>query len=278
MSEKLQRTAYVLSIFVAVFALAASAGGLFIPGLYRDNPFVLAAWRGNDLVTLAVATPVLVISLFLASRGSGRAQLVWLGMLDYTLYNYAFYLFAAAFNWFFLLYVSLFTLSIFALLFGLLRVDVSRISQQFTGNLPVKWVAGYMAFVAFGLTSIYLFQAFSFIATDEIPAIVLKTGHPTSVVPALDMSLVIPWLILGAVWLWQRRPWGYIIAAIISVKGAVYMLALTLVSLSAMSAGFPEAAAECPLWGFLSVGFLTASFLFLLGNMGPVRSSGQGVG
>lgn len=35
---------------------------------------------------------MLVVALILSRRGSQRAQLVWLGMLDYMLYNYAFYL------------------------------------------------------------------------------------------------------------------------------------------------------------------------------------------
>lgn len=66
---------------------------------------------------------MLVAALVLARRGSGRAQLVWLGMLAYTLYNYAFYLFGAAFNSLFLVYAALFTLSVFALLFGLVALD-----------------------------------------------------------------------------------------------------------------------------------------------------------
>lgn len=63
-------SAYILSALVALLAIVASAGGLFIDGLYRDNPFVTAGWYGNDLVTLVVAVPVLVAALILSMRGS----------------------------------------------------------------------------------------------------------------------------------------------------------------------------------------------------------------
>jgi hypothetical protein len=213
-----------------------------------------------------------VAALIVAQRGSKRALLIWLGLLDVILYNYAFFLFAARLNWFFLIYVSLFTLPIFALLFGLGNLDVEAIRQQFRQRTSIKWIAGFMIFVALGLTTVYLIQFIGFLTSGQIPAIVLKTDHPTNVVPALDFSMVIPWLVLGSIWLWQRRPWGYVISAIMLVKGAVYMLSLTAASVVPMMVGFPEAASEIPLWGPRCVGFLVAGGFFF-GNMKPTRLS-----
>lgn len=72
---------------IAILAALASAGGLLCKGLYRDNAFVTTTWLGNDAVTLFLAVPILVAALFFSARGSLRAQLVWLGMLDYVLYG-----------------------------------------------------------------------------------------------------------------------------------------------------------------------------------------------
>lgn len=273
MSEAEPKLAYSLSAIIAVLMIVASAGGLFIEGLYRDNLFVTSAWRGNDLVTLLVAVPALITALILSRRGSQRAQLVWLGMLDYTLYNYAFYLFGAAFNRFFLIYVALFTLAIFALIFGLTKLDVNAISQNFRARTPVKWISGYMLFVAAGLSSVYIVQSLSFIATGQLPPIVALTGHPTSVVFALDLSLLTPFLALGAIWLWRRRPWGFALAAILLVKAVVYTLVLTAGSLFAANAGVPGASAETPLWIVLTIAGLIASWL-LLGNLEPANRAG----
>ncbi|MFW6181885.1 MAG: hypothetical protein ACOC8N_09060 [Spirochaetota bacterium] len=300
-SERMFKTrpvsAYVLSAAIALLAAAAAAGGLFIHGLYRDNPFVTAIWWGNDLVTLAVAFPVLAASLALSLRGSLWARLVWLGMLDYTLYNFAFYLFGAAFNAFFLVYTALFALSILALLFSLSRIDLRAVGHAFgaggctqgaevagagaggTGpaghgiagrGVPVRWIAGYMLLVAAGLCVIEVSQSLRFVFTGELPPVVARVAHPTSVVFGLDLSLMVPFLVLGAVWLWRRRPWGFVLGVILNVKGTVYTLALVAASVFAARAGFPEAAGELPVWLFFTAGGLASSVLLLAG----VRSKG----
>jgi len=268
MSDTTSRSAYVLSALIAVLALIAAGGGLLVDGLYQGNALLVAGWHGNDLVTLIVALPALVASLILSVRGSQRAQLVWLGMLAYTLYNFAYYLFGAAFNSFFLLYVALFDLSMFALLFALVRMDVAGIGRRFRSTTPVKWIAGFMIFVAVGLTAVYGAESLRFVVTGRVPEIVTLTGHVTNVVFALDLSLVVPWFVLGAIWLWQRRPWGYILATILNVKGAVYMLALSAVTVSAVRAGASDDLAQVGIWATIGLGSLVASLL-LLGNVEP---------
>jgi len=266
MSNAGPRSAYVLSALIAVLTLIAAGGGLLIDDLYQDNALLVAGWYGNDLVTLIVALPMLVVSLILSVRGSGRAQLVWLGMLAYTLYNFAYYLFGTAFNSLFLLYVTLFDLSMFALLFALVRLDVADVGRKFRGTTPVKWIAGYMIFVAVGLTTVYGAEALGFVVSGQVPEIVTLTGHVTNVVFALDLSLVVPWFVLGGIWLWQRRPWGYVLATILNVKGTVYMLALSAVTVSAVRAGASDDLAQVGIWGTIGLGSLVASLL-LLGNM-----------
>jgi len=265
------KATYVLSISIAILAALTSIGGLLLPDMYRDNPFVKTTWLGNDAVTLFVAIPILVAAMVYSARGSSKGQLIWMGMLDYMLYNYAFYLFGAAFNWFFLIYTALLALSIFALIFGLIDLDINGISQQFRKEAPVKWIGGYFLFVASGLGLVYLIQSISFIFTDNVPAIVTMSGHPTNVVFALDLTLLIPWLILGAFWLMKRQPWGYVIAGILNVKGPLYTLVLAVNSILVVNAGISETS-ELPLWGTLTALGLIASVLFY-SNMKPGNES-----
>jgi hypothetical protein len=68
--------------------------------------------RGTTVVILTVAIPTLLISLFLAARGSLRAQLVRMGALFYLLYNAVFFAFDAAFNPLFLLYTATLSLAV----------------------------------------------------------------------------------------------------------------------------------------------------------------------
>jgi len=264
------KSAFILSYIIVAVTLLAAAGGLFLENVYRDNLLVTAGWHGNDMITLYIAVPLLIAALLLAKRGVVQAQFIWLGLLDYTLYNYAFYLFGAAFNRFFLMYVLLFTLSIFALLFSLPKIEIQTLSQRFHARTPVKWISGYMIFVAFGLSAIEVGQSLNFVFTGTIPPVLENVEHPTNVVFALDLSLVVPFFILGAIWLWKGHPWGFIIAAILNIKGTIYMLALTVVSVFQAQAGIPEAAGQTPIWGVLMIGYLVAS-LFLLGNIKPIQ-------
>lgn len=263
MSDTKPRLAYILSALIAVLTLIAAGGGLLMDDLYQGNALLVAGWQGNDLVTLIVALPALIASLILSVRGSRQAQLVWLGMLAYTLYNFAYYLFGAAFNSFFLLYVTLLDLSMFALVFALVRLDIPDIGRRFRSTTPVRWIAGYMVFVAIGLTVVYGAESLRFVTTGRVPEIVTNTGHLTNIVFALDLSLVVPWFVLGAIWLWQRRPWGYVLATILNVKGAVYMLALSAVTVSAVRAGASDDLAQVGIWGTIGLGSLVASLLLL---------------
>jgi len=256
------KSTYILSTLIAILAAFASAGGLFMKGLYRDNLFVTSAWKGNDVVTLLLAVPILIVTMILSKQGSLKGRLAWMGVLGYMLYNYAFYLFGAAFNWFFLLYVGLLGLSIFALIFGLINLGINKTNPQDNKRMPVKWIAAYMLLVAMGLTLIYVAQSLNFISTGEIPAIVARTGHPTSIVFALDLTLLVPFLVLGAIWLLQRKPWGFVLAGISTIKGPLYTLVLTAGSLWAANVGVKGAGSEVPLWITLTVLGLIASLLF----------------
>ena len=80
------------------------------------------------------------------------------------------------------------------------------------------------------------------------------------------MTLVIPFFVLGAIWLLQRKPWGYLLAGVSTVKGPLYTLVLTVDSLWASRAGVPDAGGEIPLWLTPTVLGLVASAL-LYGSM-----------
>lgn len=259
-------TAYWLSAIIAILATVASAGGLFIDDLYRDNAWSRSQFYGNDIVTLVVAVPVLTAALLLAGRGSQRAQLVWLGMMHYMLYNYAFYLFGAAFNWFFLIYAALFALSILGLIFALPNMNANEISQKFQASTPVKWISGYMFFVAVCLGGLWIALSLGFVFTGQVPQVITDSGHVTSVVFAVDLPLLVPYFVLAAIWLWQRQPWGFVLGTIINVSGAAYTLALAAMGITADKAVVAGATMLIPLWLLLTVASVVAAGL-LLGNM-----------
>lgn len=258
-------TTIVLCAVTAVQALL----GLLIPGAYRDAEWIRATWFGNDLVTLAVVVPVLLVSMLSAYRGSARGRLVLLGTLAYGVYNYAYYLLGAALNAFFALYVAAVILSAGALILGLVRTDAASMAEKFAPRTPARMVGGYYVFVAIGLSLIWLgmWAAYAF------------AGRPTPVeteafhlVAALDMTLLVPALAVGGVLLWRRAPWGFVIAATAGVQSSLYLLVLSVNSAVAIMRELVAAPGELPVWGMLLVLTLAAT-VWLLKSVGGERSA-----
>jgi hypothetical protein len=259
------RVAYLLSAIVAVVLAIVSAGGVFIEGLYNDNALISQAYRGQDMVTLLVAVPLLVVGLLLERRGSARGRIVWLAMLAYTLYGYLFYMLGAAFNPFFLLYVAAFALSLYALVLSVPRIDVAELTAGFSDG-AARWVAiVYMLVSGVGLGVLWTGMSVGYLFTGDVPAPIVASGHPTGVVFALDLSLIVPAMIMGAVLLLRRRPWGWLLAGVMSVKGSVYTLGLAVATIVVERTGVGSGA-ELPIWAGLTVlGALSA--VLLLANL-----------
>ena len=270
MSAAAHQPVAVVPLSVALLAGLTSALGLTVTGLYRDNLLVASGWAGNDLVTLCVAGPVLAY-LALGGAKPGARELLQLGLLDYMVYNYAFYLFGAAFNALFLAYVVLVTLAAVGLIQGLIHLDVADLARRFSTRAPARLVGGYLIVVAAGLLSVYVVQSLAFAASRRLPDVVTATGHPTSVVFALDLTLVVPPALLAGVWIWKRRPWGYALAVITSVKSTVYMLALSAATLGAWGAGALSSLSQLFLWGALGAtsGGVSAALLGSMARAGP---------
>lgn len=263
MSTSKLKTATILSTLITILMIVAAAGGLLLDNLYQDNFLVTSGWLGNDLVTLFVATPILATAVYRAQRGSWGAYLVWMGMLDYTLYNFCFYLFGGAFNSFFLIYTAIFTLSIFALIFGLAAGDVRALADHVRASLPARWIAIWMALVALFLGGFWIAQSLGYVFSGQVPPMMETVEWPTNVTGALDLSLVVSINALGAYWLWRRNPWGVVVAAVANVKGAVYMAALAATTITAFQAGASNELALAGLWGAIGVGCLAATAALL---------------
>lgn len=236
---------YSLSWILGGLMILQSGLGLFFPDQYRDVDWIKAAWFGNDLVTLGVAVPLFILGIVLANRGSQRGLLLWLGMLGYAIYNYAYYLFGAALNTFFGVYWVVLVLSAVTLILALASMDAAAVAAGFHQKTPVRLIGGYFVFVGLGLGIVWLamWAAYAF------------AGQPTPIEPeafkvvaAIDLSLVAPALIFGGVLLWRRSPYGYILAAIAGNLGSVYLLVLSVNSLIAIRRSFQEAPGELPIW------------------------------
>lgn len=266
------RTAVRLS-WVAVFLMALQAAlGLAFPQVYRDVAWIKATWFANDLVTLVIGAPLLAASLVFVRRGSLRAQLLWPGMLAFSVYNYLFYLTGAELNGFFPLFVSVEVISAAAFILVLAGMDVDAIVARFSARTPVRTVAAYLAFTGAGLAIGWIAQWAAYIFAGIVPS---AGAEAFAVIATADLTMVVPLAIVSAFLLWRRRPWGYVLGSISAIKGATYTLVLTVSSAYGATVGTEGAAVQIPVWGTWTVVALAvvAALLLSLPSARSIRAA-----
>jgi hypothetical protein len=233
--------AWVLSGVLLLLMVVQAGLGLAVSGLYPEQPWAVAAFRGNDLVTLLLAAPVLAVALVASRRReseSSASVLVWLGMLHYGVYNYAYYSFGAAFSSAFLLHVAALVASIGGLLMLATSIDAGRAARSVAGGTRARVVAGYTTVVGLGLVAAWGGLSLSFALTRTLAANVMPPSA-VHLVYAIDLSLLAPVFVVAGILLWRREPWGAVLAVAVNASGAAYLAVLWVVGGFQADAGLP---------------------------------------
>ena len=216
--------------WLGFLVIVATVYGLVVDDAYRlVSPLTRQTWRAQDAVTLATV-PVLLWATWRARAGSLSAHLLSVGILIWLTYGYAHLSIGAPFNAMFLVYLAVLALAGFAMLDGLLRVDVAAASPAFA-RVPVGAAAWFLAIAGVGIGALWL---------SEI-VVALPGGLPTNIhlseLPnptwVLDLGWIIPSAIAAALMLRRRHPAGPVIA------GA--MLVMLLILSATMLAAVPFA-------------------------------------
>lgn len=228
-----------LTVPTGILLALAAGSGVFVKGLYRDTPNLVAQARGQDLVTLVVVLPVLAISAFLAGRGSQRARLFWLGGLIYTVYTYVGYAFSVRFNELFLVYVALLGCSTYALIGGLATTDWVRAKTNFTEQTPTKVVSIYLGILAGLFYWLWLRETIPASLSGNPPPSLREAGTPTNFIQVLDMAWLLPAVVITAVNLWRKRPLGYTLAGALLVFFVLLSLAILSMAIAMAQADQP---------------------------------------
>jgi len=223
-----------LTFPIAVLLAIAAGGGIFINDLYRDDPYFAAQAVAQDFISLAVVLPILIVTALLASRGSPRAWMVWLGVLIYLVYSYVVAAFDVKFNSLFLVYVALLGCSLYGLIGGLATMDWAGIRGYFTEKTPVKAISIYLAVLAVLFYFLWLSEIIPALIMGKIPQSIQDNGTPTNSVHVLDMAWILPAFGIAAVSLWRKQALGYTLAGAL-LSYAVFLISAILSMVVVMS-------------------------------------------
>lgn len=211
-------------------------------GLYHyDTVSSAAQMQGNDIIALFVGLPLLVISTWLAFRGSVRGRLLLTGTLGFFLYTYLSMSMLTAYNMLFLVYVVLFAMSLYAFILCMLSFDLADLPRHFSEKLPRGWIAGVLFAVGGFLFLAWIGRVVPELLHPETPAALENTT--TRVIQALDLALIVPLAVLAGILLLRRSAWGYLLSSVAILKGLTMALAVSAMAINMALKGVPDTVA-----------------------------------
>lgn len=233
-----------------------NARGLY----YWDTVCTAAQMQANDLVTLVLGLPLLAISYWLTLRGSLRGRIVLTGTLGFILYTYITMCFGAAYNQFFLVYVALFTLSLFTFVLSMMSFDLQTLPQHFSKKLPRRWIAGLLFFAAAFLGLAWLGRIVATFSEGTIPALENTTSM---FIQAMDLGIIMPTCVLSAILLLRRSAWGYLLASVGMLKFLTLGIAVALMGLNMARVGVPVSVIELGVFPTMALANLVLTIILL---------------
>lgn len=233
---------------IAALALFAAGIGLFYPnegsqfsftavrgetvqiwgqGWYRyDTPIGALSFKAGDLITLFLAVPLLIASFVLYRQGSLRGGLLLTGALSYFLYNYISLGFGATYNNLFLVYILIFSASLFGLILALTSFDVQALPAHFVETLPHRGIGIFLVISGIILSLIWVVLSIvpALLASKAAPEAYYYTTFMTGIV---DIGIVAPALLIAGVLILRRAPLGYLLASTMLVFTSILGPSLT---------------------------------------------------
>lgn len=254
---KYKRPIKLLVICIVILSLFASMAGIFSnagPGVHEIQSFrgeiieiygkglycndsVSAAAQGiaQDIVTVMLGIPLLIVSLYLSLKNSLKGRLLLTGTLGYFLYTYISYTFLWMYNPMFIVYVIIMSSSFFAFTLSMMSFDINNLSSAFNKKLPVKFLGGFQIFFAAALCLLWMGKIIPTITKGTVPAGL--EHYTTLVIQGLDLGFIVPVALLSGMLLIMRKPFGYLLSSVMIMKGFTMGAALTAMIINQYAAG-----------------------------------------
>ncbi|MBN2425690.1 MAG: hypothetical protein JXR46_05805 [Calditrichaceae bacterium] len=252
----------IITILLAVMLTVVSFLGVFDETTYeRDAASMAAQGAGQDAVNLFIVIPLLILALVFVNRDSKPGYFVYAGTIFYLLYSFFIYAFGVHFNRLFLFYCAILGLSLYAFILILIRLNGMEVKNWFKDTMPVRSIGIFMLIVSAMFYVLWLKSVLPAILSNTVPAEVADYKLLVNPVHVLDLSIVLPGLVITAVLLWKKHKIGLILTPTALVF--ILILAVALIGMVIMLdiKGVAEDASIA--WIFAVLAVISAVFLFV---------------
>ena len=216
---KVNKTLWLL---VASLSLIAAFVGVFNQDIYGKviSQDLLPGTISQDVITIVAGLFLLFLSL-ITDGTSIKVQLVIMSLLAYLFYGFGIYVIERVYNSLYILYISIFSLSFWTLVYGLVNIDQDVLKYVKASKLVRYLSAGFLLFTALLFYSLWTAQLLPLMRTGE------KIEYLYSIY-ILDMAFVLPAIIVSAILVIKKNALGLILTPILFVKAFTLLFSVGL--------------------------------------------------
>jgi hypothetical protein len=182
---------------------------IYNQGLYKyDSLLVGSGNRGTDAAILGICIPLLLLAVNLYLKGKNKAKVFLSGVLVSFLYLYATYAIKMAYNSFFLLYVILFSLSLYGFIISYKDIYSKGSESLFSNDYNKKWIGIFLIVMGLFTGIAWVAEPAISLFTDFVPVLEI---YPSLFTHAVDAAIMVPIFIVSGVMILKKNKKGYIL-------------------------------------------------------------------
>jgi hypothetical protein len=266
----------VLSIVTTLVGLLYTTGGkafdfvnqygdmvkIYGDGLYaHDSYFMAPIFRGTDFTIVCFAIPSLIIALILdVKRKTLRNRLFLTSVISIFTYYSASIAFGVTYNILHLIYIALFSASLFGLIIAMGSLDKKLVAESVRDKLPFKGIYVFLALTGIALIVAWLPDIISSLVAGR--SLELIEVYTTAVTYILDMGVIGPVALICLYQLKKRNGMGYILLEMLLTVCIIVGVMLPIQTVFQVSAGIelPLAALITKVASFVVLAFFALYF------------------
>lgn len=236
MNKNIDKVLHGVILFIVAFGIVTSATGLFYTnggaaynflnqygdtvkmygnGLYaHDSYFMAPIFRGTDFTILFFAIPTLIIALVRdVQKNKLKNRLFLTSVLSIFTYYSASIAFGVTYNVLHLIYIALFSTSLFGLIISISSISKEQVAKSIGNKLPSKGIYVFLTLVGASLFVAWLPDIISSLVSGH--SLQLIEVYTTQITYVLDMGVLAPSSFICILLLKRQDGMGYILLDIL---------------------------------------------------------------
>lgn len=258
MNRTNDKSLHIVSIIIIILGIVTSSAGLLYKtagkafnyvnqygdtvkiygqGLYAHDSILKASgFRGTDFTIIFIVVPLLVITLVLdIKKKSLKSRMALTSVISVFTYYSASIAFGVTYNGLQLIYIALFSFSLFGLITAIAGIDTKKLEESIKGTIPYRGIYIFLVLTGIALIAAWLPDIIGPLAAGR--SLQLIEVYTTEITYVLDMGVVGPAAFICLYKLKKRRGTGYILLNMLLTLCIIVGIMLPVQTVFQLSAG-----------------------------------------